>query len=325
MAESIQLLKTKMEVQMACSLLSEENVIALDVEGVNLGKSGTISLIQVATKDNNYFIFDILQSECDMFQCGLKELLTREDVKKLMFDCRKDSESLKFLHHIDLNGVIDIQLLEIMTRTELPGSSEARDRLKGFLHRGNVDGSPQLYQRVLRLSSLDSCMDKYNLGDVQLKKHIRECFRNDVSFWMKRPLPPAALQYAVQDVSLLFQLAQLMASPRQALFNNNLIESSRRYAKSILIPPQHSCYSNHPLLPWGILDYLPSPQTGNNLPCVCCNVSFPKHLLPKNNRRCEVCRAIDIKLATERNWNNNEDDECDYGYYSDDGGCDIWS
>ena len=51
-----------------------------------------------------------------VFDQGLCSLLVNKSIASLMFDCREDADTLEHLHNVRLDGVLDIQLLEVMRR-----------------------------------------------------------------------------------------------------------------------------------------------------------------------------------------------------------------
>ena len=65
-------------------ILEKEKVISVDVEGDNLGATGPITLLQIATVSHDVYIFDI-QTNPNMLKAtrGLKELLESRDLVKV--------------------------------------------------------------------------------------------------------------------------------------------------------------------------------------------------------------------------------------------------
>ena len=94
-----------------CRQLQGEAMLALDCEGVNLGRLGTLSLIQIGTGNGDIFLFDVLRCspESEVVQ-WLKPILENESVIKIMHDCRKDSDALYHLLGISLACVHDTQV-----------------------------------------------------------------------------------------------------------------------------------------------------------------------------------------------------------------------
>lgn len=85
--------------------------IALDLEGINLGSSGEVTLIQVAfiysktfaqassdTPVPRVFIFDVLLCQ-NMINSGLKSLLESDQIVKISHDIRNNSAALYKVRH----------------------------------------------------------------------------------------------------------------------------------------------------------------------------------------------------------------------------------
>ena len=112
----------------ACDHLCSFNELAFDCEGVDLGRGGKLTLIQLMAKDDKILIFDVLALGESVFQnTGLREILESKEIRKVMFDCRGDSDSLWEEYKVKLTNVLDMQLLEYMVRpiagTSLRGAS----------------------------------------------------------------------------------------------------------------------------------------------------------------------------------------------------------
>ena len=105
----------------------------MDIEGVALSRHGSISIIQIFhLPQNHVFLIDIFVLQEAAFntpnQSGttLRSILESALVPKVFFDVRNDADALYAHFNISLQGVHDIQLLEVATR------SWARDRVTGL-------------------------------------------------------------------------------------------------------------------------------------------------------------------------------------------------
>ncbi|CAG9953920.1 unnamed protein product [Clonostachys rosea f. rosea IK726] len=98
--------------------------IYIDIEGVNLSRHGTVSIMQIhhLSPECTYLI-DVytLGKECFSTPGGkgrtLKHILESETVLKVFFDVRNDSDALYSHYQISLAGIYDLQLMELATRT----------------------------------------------------------------------------------------------------------------------------------------------------------------------------------------------------------------
>jgi hypothetical protein len=57
---------------------------------------------------------------------GLCSILEDRSIQKLMFDCREDVDALKNLYNVRLDGILDVQLLEVMNRIRNSGYTTIR-------------------------------------------------------------------------------------------------------------------------------------------------------------------------------------------------------
>lgn len=95
----------------------------LDIEGINLCRYGTVSIIQIydSTKKLTYLV-DIHTLQKMAFSTPgvsgttLKDILESEKIPKVFFDVRNDSDALYTHFGIELDGIEDVQLMELATR-----------------------------------------------------------------------------------------------------------------------------------------------------------------------------------------------------------------
>ena len=105
----------------------------LDLEGVNLSRHGSISIVQLFVLPKNHvFLIDVFVLGEDAFstsngsETNLRSILESALVPKVFFDVRNDSDALFAHFQISLQGIQDIQLLENATR------SYTKDRVVGL-------------------------------------------------------------------------------------------------------------------------------------------------------------------------------------------------
>lgn len=98
--------------------------IYIDVEGVNLSRHGTISILQLyVLPSKQIYLIDVLSLQNECFttrgESGytLKDILESNDIPKVFFDVRNDSDALYSHFQIQLAGVLDLQLMELATRS----------------------------------------------------------------------------------------------------------------------------------------------------------------------------------------------------------------
>ena len=109
----------------ALACLAAAPLLAVDVEGERLSRTGRVTLLQVATAER-VFIFDVLALGAEAFDAqpagdtgaplGLRALLEDADRTKLMWDVRRDSDALHHQHAVSLADVLDVQLAAVAVR-----------------------------------------------------------------------------------------------------------------------------------------------------------------------------------------------------------------
>ncbi|KAK3249947.1 hypothetical protein CYMTET_40651 [Cymbomonas tetramitiformis] len=186
--------------EFAINDIEKSDVIAVDCEAVCLSRTNAITLIQVATKSHVY-LFDIMKLKGNAFEAAhdagrrsLKGCLENPGITKLLFDCRRDSDSLFHQHDVSLKGVVDVQLLSVAAQRLM---GQTVDRVDGFmkcskrwLGRANVGGALGVKDRVGAQNN-----DEGN-----------------GALWGRRPLDMDAIRYAAADVLLLFPIQMAICS-----------------------------------------------------------------------------------------------------------------
>ena len=177
-------------VRVLCAGVAE---VAIDCEGVNLSRLGSVTLLTLAVPveggEPRIFHFDFLHSDAEVAAAQaafLKDLLSSGSIKKLIHDCKMDGDALLHLHAMSLENVVDTQVLDGLAR----GDPNARLNLnKALLQYG--------------------CPTNDRRGSVNYDTTPR--------YWETRPLTPEMLEYASGDVAMLFQLrdAQLARLDRR--------------------------------------------------------------------------------------------------------------
>lgn len=171
-----------------------------DLEGINLGREGSVSLLQMALVDYNgklvtTKIIDIHTMGDEAFTTrgdeswyDLKYILGASEIVKAFFDIRNDSAALYHHYGIEVEGVHDVQLMECLTR---PG-----------------------YNKTL-VRGLGKCMEYDLAADKRAKaKLVKErglaLFASErggsYEVFNVRPMSPEMIEYCVQDVELLIDL-----------------------------------------------------------------------------------------------------------------------
>ena len=105
----------------------------LDLEGANLSRHGSISIIQIFVLPKKHtFLVDIHVLQGKAFNTpnssgtSLKSILESSLVPKVFFDVRNDADALFAHYQISMQGVRDLQLMEVARR------SQSKERVAGL-------------------------------------------------------------------------------------------------------------------------------------------------------------------------------------------------
>ncbi|KAG4029608.1 hypothetical protein MFRU_015g01460 [Monilinia fructicola] len=170
--------------------------VYIDLEGIDIGRGGSISILQVFILPlDEVFLVDVYSLGEQAFSTKnasgitLKSILESQLILKVIFDVRNDSDALFSHFGVKLSGVIDLQLMELASR------SRARNYVCG----------------------LAKCMDRDLLQTSEelkirsaIKSRGRQLFAPELGgryeVFNDRPLDPAIVNYCVQDVKLMPEL-----------------------------------------------------------------------------------------------------------------------
>lgn len=194
--ERIEVIETLNELNDLCCMLLNEKMnptIALDLEGRDLGRHGSLCIITLATVECVYLIDIValgaaaLEDRPYTSQSLLKKVLESPFITKLMFDCRGDCEALFFNYNVRLHNVLDLQVAcccaIFNTSKHLPSMKTAFTRL-GLLK--------------------------------EMEKEIKDSGRRffdpkaggSLDAWEYRPLHPLLMEYCAVDVKHFFSAYQ---------------------------------------------------------------------------------------------------------------------
>ncbi|CAD7954609.1 unnamed protein product [Amoebophrya sp. A120] len=169
--------------------------IAVDMEGVNHGRNGRLSVIQVFVDQKNgvekkVYLFDITVMQSEAFEHGkLKQLFESKQILKVLFDIRGDADALWHLFKVKYDHAYDIQVLYTFKFQEtsdgyLKGFAKVQDAFSGLS-----------YADKLRLKKVkDEGVALFGDGKSEI--------------WEKRPLPAALVNYCAADVEYLLRMKQ---------------------------------------------------------------------------------------------------------------------
>jgi hypothetical protein len=167
------LLTTKLSRELT-KAFEDTEVVALDVEGVDHGRNGNISLVQLAVSPNKCFLLDLLnKTKDDPLVNWLRVILDSKDIVKIVHDCRMDADAFRYQLEIELSNVHDTSCWHYtITGSEWDGLN-----------------------RVLSVN-----------GIKENANHDNSVYKKDHTFWATRPLTAQMIERAVGDVTRMFEL-----------------------------------------------------------------------------------------------------------------------
>ena len=166
--------------QVVEEIMSAGQPIGLDLEGVNLGPKGELTLVQVATMAGQVSLFDVQTNPALLSSqgCGLASLLSSENIVKVVHDCKNDSVALYRQYGVTITNVFDTQAAHAVLWLQETG--QPVDKV------GNV--------------SLNALCELYSAPVNPLKSFVKNIYRLDERFWARRPLTSDMVCHAAADV-----------------------------------------------------------------------------------------------------------------------------
>lgn len=200
-----------------CRSLMSETIVAVDLEGVNLGRRGEICLVQLSCSDGRVFLFDICALGEDAFisDISLRSILEDEAITKLMFDCRSDGDALFHQYGVLPTQIFDLQVLYVLI--EQPRSK--------FL--------PGLKQVLL--NTLTGA-DRTRVDRIKAEGHqlFASSQGGNFEIWRERPLSTKLLEYAAEDVKQLFTIYERYKSNMNDELMKRVYKKSKSRMKSTI-------------------------------------------------------------------------------------------
>ncbi|KAI5749087.1 hypothetical protein M8J76_004535 [Diaphorina citri] len=165
--------------------------VAVDLEGYNLGQFGLITLCQVSVSPDHVYLFDILKCPYFLRKGVLKKILETRKVTKVLHGIAGDVANLYRQFNITLRNVYD-------TQAAFQGMQEKYPELRMGYDGQNLNGAWRI--------SLNELMALYKFDTNQIKGAVKSLYRGNPNLWSYRPLCPALLHYAGEDVNMLLKL-----------------------------------------------------------------------------------------------------------------------
>lgn len=192
--------------------------IFVDVEGIDLSRLGSISIIQILLPPAPVVhLVDVFLLQGHAFDTvgtmgkTLKDLLESDQYVKVFFDVRNDSDALFSHFGVKLNGVIDLQIVEYASRP----------RAGKF-----IKGLAKCVSETSNMSRNERC--EWELAKEAGQKLFAPGRGGTFAVLNKRPLPEELKVYCIQDVMVLPKLLSGYAAKLQPHMAVQVLEESQK-------------------------------------------------------------------------------------------------
>ncbi|KAJ6003283.1 hypothetical protein N7451_005830 [Penicillium sp. IBT 35674x] len=197
----------------------------IDLEGIRLGRHGSISIMSLYVPfKKRVYLIDVYRLGKEAFSTinsdgkSLKSILESPEILKVLFDVRHDSDALFGLYGISVDGIRDIQLMELGTRT---GSKEFLAGLK----------------KCVETDSTISQREK--TAWRRTKDHTRQLFDPSLGgryeIFNERPIRQVIKEYCAGDVTLLPDLFNVYSDklhpPGETFWRLHILEATKGWIK----------------------------------------------------------------------------------------------
>jgi exonuclease 3'-5' domain-containing protein 1 len=215
--------------------IAPSSSLYLDLEGKNLSRNGTLSLVAVLVyPTRRTSIIDVQTLEKSAFSTPnangktLKTIFEDPLIPKYFWDVRNDSDALFSHYQIRLAGVTDVQLLE--------NASRADD--KTYLHG---------LEKCVRMDLSLGFMERERW--IRTKKEVQALMPNDI--FSRRPLDDKTMQYCVNDVEYLPALRDVYSKRIKSEWREKAMDQSARRVVEACNPAYNPQSEAKKLGPWG--------------------------------------------------------------------------
>jgi exonuclease 3'-5' domain-containing protein 1 len=246
------------------SLNPARPIMYLDLEGVNLCRHGSISLLTLLLDSgvagtSRVCLIDVHVLGAQAFTTPgikgktLQDILQNEKIPKVFFDVRNDSDALFALYGVELRGVEDVQLMESAAR-KTTGARRVVNGLARFVDdyrcvlAGDVVGWKAAKQKGEKLFKAET-EGSYTVFNI-------------------RPMLKDIVAYCVGDVQCLPELREMLWKGRSVQWRDLVLEESRKRVAMSQRADDQPQGKDRALAPWSneqntLLDqcnYAPAPQ-----------------------------------------------------------------
>jgi exonuclease 3'-5' domain-containing protein 1 len=201
----------------------------LDLEGVELSRLGTVSIITLFAQPlNQVYLIDVYKLKTEALSTtnsngtSLKSIFESPSIPKTFFDVRNDSDALHHHFGIKLQGIHDIQVMEVATRN---GNKTFVNGLERCIK--NEIAVPSTWYQVKALGK--KLFDPNQGGSYDV--------------FNERPLKSAIADYCAGDVVLLPRLWDTYNTKLERAQDANLQTKVERMTKDRVLESQSEYYN----------------------------------------------------------------------------------
>lgn len=178
---------------------SKPPILYVDLEGKNLSRNGTLSIVTIFVEsEKKVYLVDVTTLQHDAFDMAglkgstLRAVLESDNIIKVFFDIRRDSDALFSLYGVSVGGIEDLQLIELASRT---------------FDKRFVKGLAKCIERDSTIGHEEK--KAWKSAKDKVRKLFDSNHGGDFAVFDQRPLPPEIHAYCVQDVVLMPHLRTL--------------------------------------------------------------------------------------------------------------------
>jgi exonuclease 3'-5' domain-containing protein 1 len=244
-----QITKLQDHIDLISQRKSAEPFIYIDLEGNNLSRSGTISILTILlngskssnnTNSKQVYLIDVHKLGVQAFNTtasdgkNLRGILQDDNISKVFFDVRNDADALFAHYQVKLRGVEDIQLMESASR-------------KTTHHRRLLNGLARCIEDIISGTEVRVWKQAKEAGKKVFAQATNECH----NVFDTRPITNSVAAYCAGDVQYLPLLWRTHVS---CASKNNVtvkLETKKRVEDSM--KPGYQPHGAHKALaPWSV-------------------------------------------------------------------------
>jgi exonuclease 3'-5' domain-containing protein 1 len=222
-------------------------IMYLDLEGVNLCRHGSISiltfLVNTGATSRRVCLIDVHALGAQAFRTAgakgktLQDILQDENIPKVFFDARNDSDALFAHFGIALQGVEDIQLMESAAR-------------KTTASRKFLNGLNKCVEDMAASNTGRNQLAGWKLAKTKGEQMFKAELGGSYDVFNLRPIPGDIISYCTGDVNYLPELRQRFWVGRTNQWRDLVVdETKKRIAASQ--KPEYQPYGRHrAIAPW---------------------------------------------------------------------------